>query len=77
MLHFELCHYRLIEHAIARGIERVEGGAGGAQKIKRGFLPVRTYSAHWIRHRGIGRAIAEYLKEEAKAVDEEIRLAAN
>jgi uncharacterized protein len=75
MLHFELCYYRLIEHAIARGIERVEGGAGGAQKLKRGFLPARTHSAHWIRHPALGRAIAEYLKEEATAVDQEIRLA--
>jgi hypothetical protein len=75
MIHFELCYYRLIEHAISHGIECVEGGAGGAQKIKRGFAPVPTHSAHWIRHTGLRRAIAEYVKEEAEVVDEEIRVA--
>jgi hypothetical protein len=74
MLHFELCYYRLIEYAIAHGCKRFEGGAGGEQKLKRGFLPQRTYSAHWIRHRGLGQAIADYLGREARAVDEAMRL---
>jgi predicted N-acyltransferase len=74
MLHFELCYYRLIEYAIARGIGRFEGGAGGEQKLKRGFLPQRTHSAHYIRHPGLARAIADYLAHEARAVDEEMRL---
>ena len=73
MLHFELCYYRLIEYAIAHGCKRFEGGAGGEQKLKRGFLPRRTYSAHWIRHPGFGQAIADYLGREAQAVDEAMR----
>jgi predicted N-acyltransferase len=75
MLHFELCYYRLVEYAIAHGLARVEGGAGGAQKLKRGFLPARTYSAHWIRHAGLCRAVAGYLQAEREAIDEEMRLA--
>ena len=74
MLHFELCYYRLIDYAIAHGFERFEGGAGGEQKLKRGLLPQRTYSAHWIRHPGLGRAIADYVQREARAVAEEMRL---
>jgi hypothetical protein len=50
------------------------GGAGGEQKLKRGFLPQRTFSAHWIRHRGLERAVAEYWAREARAVDEDMRL---
>jgi len=74
MLHFELCYYRLIEYAIAHGLVRFEGGAGGEQKLKRGLLPQRTFSAHWFRHPALGHAIAEYVKREARAVDEEMRL---
>jgi len=74
MLHFEICYYRLIEYAIAHGLHGFEGGAGGEQKLKRGLLPQPTYSAHWIRHPGLERAIADYVKREARAVAEEMRL---
>lgn len=74
MLHFELCFYRLIEFAIANGLSAFEGGAGGEQKLKRGLLPRRTYSAHWIRHRALATAIEDYVDREAAMVDEEIRL---
>ena len=72
MLHFELCFYRLIDYAIAHGLETFEGGAGGEQKLKRGLLPRPTYSAHWIRHPGLAEAIADYVVREAAAVREEI-----
>jgi predicted N-acyltransferase len=71
-LHFELCFYRLIDYAIAHGIARFEGGAGGDQKLKRGLLPRRTFSAHWIRHPGLARAVADYVVREAAVVEEEI-----
>jgi predicted N-acyltransferase len=74
MLHFELCYYRLIDHAIAHRLGRFEGGAGGEQKLKRGLLPRRTYSAHWIRHPALSHAIADYVRREARAVEEEIRI---
>jgi uncharacterized protein len=72
LLHFELCFYRLIEHAIAERLQRFEGGAGGRQKLKRGLLPQRTYSAHFIRHRGLARAVTEYIARETAAVDAEM-----
>lgn len=72
MLHFELCFYRLIEYAIDHGLEGFEGGAGGEQKLKRGLLPRRTFSAHWIRHPALAQAIADYVAQEAEAVQAEM-----
>jgi hypothetical protein len=72
MLHFELCFYRLIEHAIANGLAVFEGGAGGEQKLARGLLPQRTFSAHWIRHRGLASAVGDYIAREARAVEMEM-----
>ena len=63
-LHFELCYYRAIEFAIANGLARVEAGAQGEHKIQRGYLPCPTYSAHWIAHRGLRGAIADFLEHE-------------
>ncbi len=73
MLHFEMCFYRLIEYAITHRLRIFEGGAGGEHKLKRGLLPERTHSAHWIRHPALARAIANYLHQEALAVEAEIR----
>jgi predicted N-acyltransferase len=63
-LHFELCYYQAIDFAIAEGIGRVEAGAQGEHKIQRGYLPVPTFSAHWITHSGLRQAIASFLDEE-------------
>ena len=67
-LHFELCYYRAIEFAIANGLKFVEAGAQGEHKIQRGYLPRPTYSAHWIAHRGLRRAIADFLNEERPVI---------
>jgi uncharacterized protein len=72
MLHFELCFYQLIGHAIAHGLDIFEGGAGGEHKLKRGLLPRPTFSAHFIRHPALAAAIARYVAAEAEAVREEI-----
>jgi predicted N-acyltransferase len=67
-LHFELCYYRAIDFAIAHGLKRVEAGAQGQHKIQRGYRPQPTYSAHWIAHPGLRRAIADFLDQERPAV---------
>lgn len=64
-LHFETCYYQGIDYAIAKGLQRFDGGAQGEHKIARGFEPVITYSNHWIQHPGFRDAIAAFLKEEA------------
>jgi len=63
-LHFELCYYQAIDFAIHRKLDRVEAGAQGEHKLARGYLPVTTYSAHYIVDAGLRRAIADYLKRE-------------
>jgi len=71
-LHFETCYYQAIEFAIARGLKRVEAGAQGEHKLLRGYLPVETYSAHVIVHKGLARAVDEFLEAERAAVAENI-----
>ncbi|MGV3457831.1 GNAT family N-acetyltransferase [Sphingomonas sp.] len=70
-LHFELCYYQAIEAAIARGLPRVEAGAQGEHKLARGYVPVTTWSAHYIPDPGFRRAIEEYLAREREAVAQE------
>ncbi len=67
-LHFEVCYYQAIDYAIEKGLKRVEAGAQGEHKLARGYLPVTTYSAHWIRDPSLRKAIANYLKDERRAV---------
>ena len=69
-LHFELCYYQAIDYAIAHGMKRVEAGAQGEHKIQRGYLPKPTYSAHWIKHSGLRRAVAEFLRAERQDMTE-------
>ena len=71
-LHFECCYYRAIEFAIARGLKRVEAGAQGPHKLQRGYLPVPTYSAHWIPDPAFRRAVAQFLARERDMVERKI-----
>jgi uncharacterized protein len=65
-LHFEACYYQAIEFAIARGLARVEAGAQGPHKLQRGYEPVPTYSAHWIRDPGFRDAVERFLIQERR-----------
>ena len=67
-LHFETCYYQAIEFCIARKIAVFEGGAQGEHKLARGFLPVITWSAHWLAHAGFGRAVEDFLARETTGV---------
>jgi predicted N-acyltransferase len=75
-LHFEVCYYQAIEFAIAHKLVFVEAGAQGAHKLARGYLPVETYSAHYIADPALRRAVADYLARERLAVSHEIALLA-
>lgn len=68
-LHFEMCYYQAIDFAIAHGLKRVEAGAQGEHKLARGYLPAKTYSAHYISDPNLRRAIADYLRRERAYVD--------
>jgi hypothetical protein len=73
-LHFELCYYRAIEEAIARGLSRVEAGAQGEHKLARGYRAVPTFSAHYIPHAGFRAAVADFLDRERDAVAHDIEM---
>jgi hypothetical protein len=75
-LHFETCYYQAIEYAIAQGLKRVEAGAQGEHKLLRGYMPVSTFSAHYIEHAGLRRAVSEYLKAERAVVAETMEVLA-
>jgi hypothetical protein len=69
-LHFELCYYQAIDAAIERGLSKVEAGAQGEHKLARGYVPVPTWSAHYIPNAGFRSAIADFLARERRAVEE-------
>ena len=68
-LHFELCYYQAIDYAIANKIKHVEAGAQGEHKLSRGYLPQKTWSAHWIKEKDFSEAINKFLNEEAKMIN--------
>lgn len=67
-LHFECCYYQAMDFAIERGLKRVEAGAGGHHKLSRGYMPVATYSAHWIENESFRDAVARFLRMERAEV---------
>jgi hypothetical protein len=71
-LHFETCYYQAIDFAIARGLKKVEAGAQGEHKLLRGYLPVETYSAHLIAHKGLARAVDDFLEAERAVMTENL-----
>ena len=68
-LHFELCYYQTIEYCIKNKIEKLDAGAQGEHKLKRGFHPVKTYSAHLIVEESFRSAISEFLIRETEAIE--------
>ncbi len=64
-VHFEACYYQGIDYCIAEGLEWFEPGAQGEHKIRRGFLPRKTRSFHYIHHPGLREGIRRWLEAEA------------
>ena len=67
-LHFEMCYYRAIEYCISKKLGGFEAGAQGEHKILRGFMPVLTRSAHWVRHDAFRKAIEQFLVREERGI---------
>jgi predicted N-acyltransferase len=70
-LHFEVCYYQAIEYAIEHGLRSVEAGAQGEHKLLRGYVPVPTYSAHYIANPALRRAVGDYLVREREYAEAE------
>jgi uncharacterized protein len=71
-LHFEVCYYQAIDYAIERGLRSVEAGAQGEHKLLRGYVPVPTYSAHYIVNPALRRAVDDYLMRERQYIESEL-----
>jgi uncharacterized protein len=71
-LHFETAYYQPLEFCIEQGIRVFEGGAQGEHKMARGFLPTRTWSAHWLKHPAFSDAVQNFLEREAGGIDDYI-----
>lgn len=69
-LHFETAYYQPLEFCIEQGIASFEGGAQGEHKMARGFLPTRTWSAHWLAHPSFADAVERFLEREAGGIDD-------
>jgi predicted N-acyltransferase len=67
-LHFETCYYQGLDFCIEQQLQRFDSGAQGEHKIARGFEPITTYSAHWIKDTQFAQAIEHYLDREKKHV---------
>ena len=67
-LHFETCYYQGLEYCIENQLKRFDSGAQGEHKISRGFEPVSTYSAHWIKDHEFSMAIQDFLTREKQGI---------
>ncbi|MFT5642770.1 MAG: putative N-acyltransferase, partial [Janthinobacterium sp.] len=45
------------------------GGAQGEHKMARGFLPQKTWSAHWLAHPSFSDAIERFLERESGGIE--------
>ncbi len=68
-LHFETCYYQALEFCIEEKIKVFEGGAQGEHKLARGFLPVKTLSAHWLAPPEFSDAVARFLEREHQGIE--------
>ncbi|MCU7959075.1 MAG: GNAT family N-acetyltransferase [gamma proteobacterium symbiont of Bathyaustriella thionipta] len=69
-LHFEACYYQGLEYCIQQGLQHFQPGAQGEHKLARGFLPVLTRSAHWLREDHLQDPIRRFLLMEEEAVSD-------
>lgn len=69
-LHFETAYYQPLEFCIAEKIAWFEGGAQGEHKMARGFMPQKTWSAHWLAHPGFYDAVDHFLQREGGGIDD-------
>ena len=72
-LHFEACYYQGIEYAIENKLTTFEPGAQGEHKVNRGFLPTKTWSAHWVADNYFEYAIRDFCRQEEKFIRQECK----
>lgn len=73
-LHFETCYYQGIDYCIEHNLKVFEPGTQGEHKISRGFIPVTTWSAHWLARPEFFAAVSDYLDSESQHIDNYIEV---
>ena len=68
-LHFECCYYQGIDYCIKNKLQKFDPGVQGEHKIKRGFSPTETYSAHWIADERFREAIEDFVNKEERHIN--------
>ena len=68
-LHFECCYYQGIDYCIKNKLQKFDPGVQGEHKIKRGFAPTETYSAHWIADERFREAIEDFVNKEERHIN--------
>ena len=68
-LHFECCYYQGIDYCIKNKLQKFDPGVQGEHKIKRGFSPTETYSAHWIADERFREAIEDFVIKEERHIN--------
>jgi hypothetical protein len=68
-LHFETAYYQALDFCIAEKIQTFEGGAQGEHKLARGFLPRKTFSAHYLNEPAFANAVANFLQREQGGIE--------
>ena len=72
-LHFETCFYQGINYCIENKLQKFEPGAQGEHKITRGFLPTKTWSAHWISNPEFQQVIYNFCQREQEAMRQQCK----
>lgn len=73
-LHFEACYYQAMDFAIEKGLASIEAGAQGTHKLARGYLPVTTWSSHYIPDTDFSTAVEDYLDQERLLIAHDIEI---
>ncbi|MGB7542182.1 MAG: peptidogalycan biosysnthesis protein, partial [Burkholderiales bacterium] len=58
-----------MEFCMEHGIRLFEGGAQGEHKLARGFMPVQTWSAHWLKQPQFADAVEKFLARESTGIE--------
>ncbi|MGI9344783.1 MAG: GNAT family N-acetyltransferase [Gammaproteobacteria bacterium] len=69
-LHFELCYHQGIEFCIENQLQHFDPGVQGEHKIRRGFIPILTHSAHWVSEPNMRPAIESFCEREKLAIQD-------
>jgi predicted N-acyltransferase len=74
-LHFEVTYYKAIDYCFAHNKNSINAGPGGNHKSNRGFLPFKTYHAHWFRSPEFQKAISRSIEKKKEMIEGEIEKA--